>query len=216
MLIWKCWFSSHALRWHRQSTPCQFAQWAYPVLYRYVAWRANQIVWRWRCLRWIGQGLLSILGGRCATINCSCSSWFEGHGKSANWSFTWAPATSPTALLQHCFVSKSVSASLIKQWNYTILSDANIVAICAILVRYKSQSGRTNHGVATSFMKAKVPSQAADLPAQSMPCYIRRSQFKLPFKPAAPVIMIGPGTGFAPFRGFLQHRFSWELNSNSL
>jgi len=92
-------------------------------------------------------------------------------------------------------------------------ADANIVAICAILVKYKSQSGRTNHGVATSFMKAKVPSQAADLPAQSMPCYIRRSQFKLPFKPAAPVIMIGPGTGFAPFRGFLQHR-KWQREEN--
>ena len=85
-------------------------------------------------------------------------------------------------------------------------SDPNVVAICAILVKYKSQAGRINHGVATSYMKSKVPNESADLPAPTMPCYIRRSQFKLPFKPAAPVIMIGPGTGFAPFRGFLQHR----------
>ena len=86
-------------------------------------------------------------------------------------------------------------------------SDPNVVAICAILVKYKSQAGRINHGVATSYMKSKVPNESADLPAPTMPCYIRRSQFKLPFKPAAPVIMIGPGTGFAPFRGFLQHRY---------
>ena len=56
-------------------------------------------------------------------------------------------------------------------------------------------------------MKSKIPIESEDVPSPTMPCYIRRSQFKLPFKPAAPVIMIGPGTGFAPFRGFLQHRF---------
>merc|ERR1712227_683373 len=80
------------------------------------------------------------------------------------------------------------------------------VAICAILVKYETGSGRTNPGVATGYMKNKIPSQTEDVPSPKVPCFIRRSQFKLPFKQSTPIIMIGPGTGIAPFRGFLQER----------
>lgn len=74
--------------------------------------------------------------------------------------------------------------------------------ITAVLVEYKTPTGRINKGVATTYIKNK----QTNLNDAKVPVFIRKSQFRLPTKPETPIIMVGPGTGLAPFRGFIQER----------
>lgn len=80
----------------------------------------------------------------------------------------------------------------------------NSIHICAVLVEYETKTGRTNKGVATSWLKNKQPSDNGH--KSTVPMYVRKSQFRLPFKPSTPIMMVGPGTGIAPFVGFIQER----------
>lgn len=78
--------------------------------------------------------------------------------------------------------------------------------LTAVLVKYETPTGRVNNGVATTFLSQKHPENGH--PPPRVPIYIRKSQFRLPTKTETPIIMIGPGTGLAPFRGFIQERFA--------
>jgi sulfite reductase (NADPH) flavoprotein alpha-component len=66
------------------------------------------------------------------------------------------------------------------------------------VVRYES-NGRLRKGVCSTFMAER----ADNAP---IPVYPSSSKFRLPEDPNTPVIMVGPGTGVAPFRAFLQER----------
>ncbi len=69
-------------------------------------------------------------------------------------------------------------------------------------VRYAVGS-RARLGVCSTFLGGRVE------PGTRMKAYIQQSHgFGLPADPATPVIMVGPGTGIAPFRAFLHERMA--------
>ncbi|HXR56027.1 MAG TPA: assimilatory sulfite reductase (NADPH) flavoprotein subunit [Casimicrobiaceae bacterium] len=67
-------------------------------------------------------------------------------------------------------------------------------------VRYESH-GRNRHGVASTFLADRIAE------GDTVPIYVETNRnFKLPSDPATPIVMVGPGTGVAPFRAFVQER----------
>ncbi|XP_050023019.1 NADPH--cytochrome P450 reductase isoform X2 [Dermacentor andersoni] len=77
------------------------------------------------------------------------------------------------------------------------------IHMTAVKVEYETPTKRINHGVATGWLALKRPDNGTQ---PTLPVYVRRSQFKLPSRPQVPIVMVGPGTGLAPFRGFIQER----------
>ncbi|KUJ13350.1 NADPH-cytochrome P450 reductase [Mollisia scopiformis] len=61
-------------------------------------------------------------------------------------------------------------------------------------------------GVLNSSGKYQLPSQRIESTPVRAALHVRQSHFRLPKTPETPIIMIGPGTGVAPFRAFLQDR----------
>ena len=72
------------------------------------------------------------------------------------------------------------------------------VHLTVAVVRYDTH-GRKRKGVCSSYLAERV--------GDSIPCYFHPNKnFKLPDDSDKPIIMVGPGTGIAPFRAFIEER----------
>ncbi|MFS0886303.1 molybdopterin-dependent oxidoreductase [Aeromicrobium sp. 179-A 4D2 NHS] len=78
------------------------------------------------------------------------------------------------------------------------LEDPLEAQVTVSVVRHR-EHGPWRHGVCSAFL--------ADRAGDDVRVHVQRQRhFRLPEDPDAAVIMVGPGTGIAPFRGFLRHR----------
>lgn len=106
----------------------------------------------------------------------------------------------------------------------------NSIHVTAVVLKYEPQPGANHvYGVGTNYLlnlktasnqgvkglrEENAPVYKIEGPRQkykkgehfAAPIHVRRSNFRLPTSPKIPVIMIGPGTGVAPFRAFVQDR----------
>jgi len=68
-------------------------------------------------------------------------------------------------------------------------------------VRYTNDDGRGCKGVCSTFLADRLrPGERAGVFVHA------NAAFRPPADPSVPMVMVGPGTGVAPFRAFLQHR----------
>ncbi|MFE7583409.1 molybdopterin-dependent oxidoreductase [Streptomyces gardneri] len=80
------------------------------------------------------------------------------------------------------------------------LTDPHQVSLTVSVVRYENLRGHPRKGVCSPFL-------ADAEPGAPVPVFVQRApHFRPPADPTTPMVMVGPGTGVAPFVGFLDER----------
>jgi sulfite reductase (NADPH) flavoprotein alpha-component len=83
------------------------------------------------------------------------------------------------------------------------------VHLTVAIVRY-DLNGRSRKGACSTFLADRVGSEI------KVPVFIHKSpSFKMPADGSKPMIMVGPGTGIAPFRSFLEERRALGANGKN-
>ncbi|KAM9323499.1 NADPH-dependent diflavin oxidoreductase 1 isoform 2-T2 [Pholidichthys leucotaenia] len=88
----------------------------------------------------------------------------------------------------------------------------NRIQIAVAVVRYKTKLFKPRDGLCSSWLASLNPAQGDVY----VPLWVKKGSLKFPTDPDTPVILVGPGTGVAPFRSALQERIAEGKTANVL
>eukprot|EP00928_Gymnodinium_smaydae_P081494 TRINITY_DN65000_c0_g1_i1.p1 TRINITY_DN65000_c0_g1~~TRINITY_DN65000_c0_g1_i1.p1 ORF type:complete len:886 (+),score=110.11 TRINITY_DN65000_c0_g1_i1:56-2659(+) len=93
--------------------------------------------------------------------------------------------------------------------------------ITVSVVNGVSPTGRRHLGLCSNYLKdqpKQLPTSVHPSRAMRLAVFVKDtgSSFRLPTQPNTPIIMVGPGTGVAPMRGFIQDRMASGEKDNML
>ncbi|XP_041908363.1 NADPH-dependent diflavin oxidoreductase 1 isoform X7 [Corvus kubaryi] len=94
----------------------------------------------------------------------------------------------------------------------SMLAHPERMQILMAVVRYKTRLSKPRRGLCSTWLASLNPEQG-DV---RVPLWVKKGGMKFPADPATPVIMIGPGTGVAPFRAAIQERVAQGWRGNFL
>jgi sulfite reductase (NADPH) flavoprotein alpha-component len=107
----------------------------------------------------------------------------------------------------HCEVEPDELVSKLRRLTprlYSIASsplvDRNEIRVVVGVVSYTNAIGNKRNGIASNYL-----AHDASI-GEGIRVFVVKSMFALPANAESNIIMVGPGTGIAPFRGFLQER----------
>uniref|UniRef100_A0A3Q3X0Y2 NADPH-dependent diflavin oxidoreductase 1 n=1 Tax=Mola mola TaxID=94237 RepID=A0A3Q3X0Y2_MOLML len=84
--------------------------------------------------------------------------------------------------------------------------------ILVAVVRYKTKLYKPRRGLCSTWLASLDPAQGEVY----VPLWVKKGTLKFPVEKDTPVIMVGPGTGVAPFRSAFQERIAQGKNANVL
>ncbi|KFZ58594.1 NADPH-dependent diflavin oxidoreductase 1, partial [Antrostomus carolinensis] len=94
----------------------------------------------------------------------------------------------------------------------SMLAHPDRIQILMAVVRYKTRLSKPRRGLCSTWLASLNPEQG-DV---RVPLWVKKGGLKFPADPDTPVIMIGPGTGVAPFRAAIQERVAQGRRGNCL
>ena len=91
-------------------------------------------------------------------------------------------------------------------------SDASRCSVTVAVVKGPASSGRGVYkGICSNYLAGRRAGETIQATVRET-----KAGFRLPDDASVPIVMVGPGTGLAPFRGFLQQRSALKAGGSSL